>query len=124
MAPPRPEGRSRVSTGDVVPHLALLAGLQFVVASLISRLPRSRALFTSPPTLLLQDGVPLAHALTQQRMTLADLRQVVRTSGTGDLSRVVVVVLESDGSLSVITAEALGDASALQDVQRPGASAG
>jgi len=58
-------------------------------------------------------------ALRQQRLTEAELRQAVRLSGSGDLSQVAAVVLESDGTLSVITAAKAGDRSALQDVTAP-----
>lgn len=51
-------------------------------------------------------------------MTDSELRQAVRASGCGDLSAVAAAVLETDGSISVITAGQAGDRSALQDVER------
>jgi uncharacterized membrane protein YcaP (DUF421 family) len=55
-------------------------------------------------------------ALRKHRISPGELRQAVRASGNGDLSQVGAVVLESDGTLSVITASSLGSASALRDV--------
>ncbi len=96
--------------------LVLLAGLQLVVAAVTSRLPWVRDLVTSHPTLLLQDGEPLTAAMRQQRVTVAEVRQAVRASGSGSLGDVAAVVLESDGSLSVVPRAKAGDRSALSDV--------
>ena len=96
--------------------LALLAALQFGVAAVTSRLPGGRSFVTARPTLLLDDGVLDQAALRAQRVTAGEVRQAVRSSGAGDLSRVAAVVLESDGSFSVITAEQAGDRSALADL--------
>ncbi|MGJ7439620.1 YetF domain-containing protein [Aquipuribacter sp. MA13-6] len=51
-----------------------------------------------------------------QRLTEGEVRQAVRASGTGDLARVAAVVLESDGTLSVIGRSDAGDLSAATDV--------
>ncbi|WP_243418067.1 DUF421 domain-containing protein [Actinomycetospora cinnamomea] len=99
--------------------LALLVGLQFVVAWATTRWPSSRSAVTAAPTLLLHRGEVLDDALRAHRVSRGELRQAVRASGSGDLSQVGAVVLESDGTLSVVTASSLGDASALADV--PGA---
>ena len=53
-------------------------------------------------------------------MTESELRQAVRASGTGDMSSVAAAVLETDGSVSVISASQAGDLSALEGVDRPG----
>jgi uncharacterized membrane protein YcaP (DUF421 family) len=47
---------------------------------------------------------------------MSELRQAIRATGSGDLSSVAAVVLETDGSMSVISAEEAGDRSALDDV--------
>lgn len=109
-----------VSWSEGATAIALLAVLQFVVAWLDAHLPGSRSVVTAPPTLLLEDGRPLLEAMRRQRITLPELRQAVRGSGQGGLDSLAAVVLESDGSLSVITTASLGDGSALDDV--PGAS--
>jgi uncharacterized membrane protein YcaP (DUF421 family) len=111
---------SEVSWSEGVTALALLALLQYAVARTTTWLPRSRGLVTAGPTLLLLDGRPLDHALREQRMTMSEVRQAVRGSGSGDLSSVAAVVLESDGTLSVISAPQAGDRSALADVRMPG----
>jgi uncharacterized membrane protein YcaP (DUF421 family) len=110
---------SDVSWSEGALAFALLAVLQVVVAWTVAHWPRSRQVVTSRPTVVLLDGRPLHDVLVAQRVSLADLRQAVRSSGTGDLSTVGAVVLETDGSLSVIPGEKLGDGSALEEVARP-----
>lgn len=109
-----------VSWSEAAVALALLAGLQFVVARTTTWLPGGRSLVTARPTLLLEDGEVLTHALHEQRITMSELRQAVRASGSGDLGAVAAVVMETDGSLSVVPAQQAGDKSALEDVARPG----
>ena len=60
-------------------------------------------------------------ALRRCRLTPAEVSSAVRQEGMGSLSQVDVVVLESDGSLSVIADR--GDGSALEDVSGTGAGA-
>ena len=105
-----------VSWADGATALALLAGLQLVVAWLLAHQPGARTIATSRPTLLLQDGAVVHEALLQQRMTVAEVRQAVRSTGSGSLADVAAVVLESDGSLSVIGTDRVGDGWALADV--------
>ncbi|GHJ59743.1 DUF421 domain-containing protein [Nocardioides sp. OK12] len=100
--------------------LVVLAVLQMLVAALTSRVPFARQVVTAGPTLLLHDGLLLEDALRAARLTGAEVRQAVRGSGVGDLSTVAAVVLESDGSLSVIEHAQAGDRSALVDVPTPG----
>ncbi len=95
--------------------LATLALLQFLVASFTTRLG-GRTVVTSGPTLLLQDGRILESALDQQRVTEAEVWQAVRSSGVGDVELVAAAVLETDGTISVVTDQQAGNRSALQDV--------
>lgn len=99
--------------------LAMLALLQFGVAVFASRLG-ARNLVTATPTLLVERGHILAAALRSQRVTETEVYQAVRSSGVGDLGTVAAAVLETDGTISVVTTQQFGDGSALRDV--PGAA--
>ena len=96
--------------------LALLVGLQFLVATISAHRPKARTGITSQPALLLAHGHILHKALKRHRLTEAELRQAARMHGAGDLAEVEAVVLESNGTLSVITTAQYGDGSAMQDV--------
>lgn len=93
--------------------LAALAALQFVVAVLTTFLPASRSAVTAAPTEVVRDGRMLEHALRQQRLTEDDVWQAIRSSGHGSIAAVGSVILENDGTLSVIPADKLGDRSAM-----------
>lgn len=105
-----------VSWSEGAAALAVLAALQFVVAAGTAFLPAGRSVVTAKPTKLLHNGEMLDTALRRQRVTRTEVRQAVRASGIGDVTAVAAVVLESDGTLSVIARDKLGDGSALQDV--------
>jgi uncharacterized membrane protein YcaP (DUF421 family) len=94
--------------------LALLATLQFLVAWGTTLLPGGRSVVNAQPTLVLRDGQVLHDAVKQQRLTMGELRQAARSSGSGTLSDLAAIVLESDGTLSVVTRDKLGDGSALE----------
>ncbi len=105
-----------VSLAEGTAGFAVLVSLQFLLAALTSRVPGARHLVTAQPALLLRDGRPLPDALRGQRVTIDELRQAARSSGQGDLSHIAAIILETDGSLSVITREHAGDRSALEGV--------
>lgn len=107
-----------VSWSEGAVALGSLAALQFLVAVLTMRIPKVRDVVTSQPTVLVRDGQYLDEAMRRQRVGPSEIRQAVRATGFGDLAKVAAVVLESDGTLSVIQTSQLGDGSALQDAQR------
>lgn len=100
----------RVAAVGVVAYVALLVML---------RVSGKRTLVKAEPTLLVADGRILGERLRRQRVAIEEVRQVVRASGVGDLSMVAAVVLETDGSLSVIEKSAKGNGEALADVDMP-----
>jgi uncharacterized membrane protein YcaP (DUF421 family) len=105
-----------VSWAEGVAAFLVLALLQYVVAATTARLPAARTVVTSGPTLVLRDGQLLEQAIRQQRLTDSEVRQAIRATGIGDVTAVAAVVLESDGTLSVISRDSAGDGSALADL--------
>ncbi len=93
--------------------LGLLAALQFVVAWLSVRAPRVRGAVTAAPTILFRDGRPDRAALCRERITEESLRQAVRSAGIGGLELVSAVVLECNGTISVISRSQVGTGSAI-----------
>lgn len=81
---------------------AMLALLQWAVSRLSIRWPAFRKLVRSQPRLLLENGHYLAQAMADERITEDEIEAVVRSAGFGRLDEVAAVVLETDGSLSVI----------------------
>ncbi len=111
---------SDVSWTEGALGLAVLALLQSLVAWVTVHRPGLRQVVTARPTLLLRDGCALPAALRAERVTMDEVRAAVRASGAGDLSSIAAVVLESDGSLSVIPRSNAGDGSSLRGVRGAG----
>ncbi len=114
---------SRTSLADGLVAVWLLVALQYVVAWVTSRVRWLRPAVTASPTILLADGTPRLGAMRRHRVRMDELEQAVRGTGVGDLSIVAAVVLETDGTLSVISTSKVGDGSVLSDLRdsRPGA---
>lgn len=97
---------------------ALLLGLQFMVTWSSVRVRWVRQLVTGEPQMLLHRGAPLSSALRRARVTEDEVRAAVRAAGLASLSDVEAVVLETDGSFSVIQ-QGEGNPSSLVDVRDP-----
>ncbi|MGY0071231.1 DUF421 domain-containing protein [Streptomyces sp. QTS137] len=98
--------------------LGSLVALQFVTAWASVRFRSVRRLVKAEPTLLLHEGRMLHEAMRRQRVTPDEVRQAIRAQGTGALELVHAVVLETDGSFSVIPRSQYGSGSAMDDVPR------
>jgi uncharacterized membrane protein YcaP (DUF421 family) len=109
---------SSVSWSEGVVALGLLALLQLVVAYTTVHLPASRKVVTAEPTLLVRNGMLMREAMREQRVPDAEVRQALRSSGLGSLGDVAAVVLETDGTLSVIQTSAAGDGWALDGLDK------
>jgi uncharacterized membrane protein YcaP (DUF421 family) len=82
--------------------LLLLVALQYCVAWLSARSERFQAAVKARPQLLFADGRPFHDVLRKERLTLEELEAAARSSGAAGLTEVSHVVLETEGSLSVI----------------------
>ncbi len=94
-----------VALAEGMVALVLLISLQYVVAWLSVRSRRFARIVRSEPTLLLRDGEVCEGAMRHARVTHAELETVVRTEGQRGLEDIAAVILESDGSFSVIAGD-------------------
>lgn len=108
-----------VALADGLLAFALLIFLQFAVAWSSVRARWVRRLVTGEPLMLLYRGEVLPTALRQSRVTEDELRAAVRAQGLASLKEADAVVLETDGSFSVVQAEPGSDRSTLEGVKRP-----
>lgn len=104
-----------VTLADGATAFVLLAGLQFVVAWLSVRWSLLRRTVTAQPAILVSDGVIDQEALRKARVTESQIMQAVRSSGFGHIGLIGAVVLEPNGTLSVISKDSMGSGSALPD---------
>lgn len=86
--------------------LALLILLQLCVAWVTVRVRKFENLIKAETTLLLHKGEFLREEMKQERVTEEEIYAAVRGQGCADLKEVLAVVLETDGSFSVIRANA------------------
>ena len=98
---------------------ALLIGLQFAVTWSSVRMRWVRRLVTGEPRMLLYRGEFLSSALRQARVTEDEVQAAVRGAGLAGLGEVEAVVLETDGSFSVVRRGTGDGRPSLRGVQRP-----
>ena len=82
--------------------LALLIALQWAVAWGSIRSQRVSELVKSEPQILYHRGKMIEAALKRERVTPEEIAAAARGSGYGELDEVDTVLLETDGSFSVI----------------------
>ncbi|MCA9204555.1 MAG: DUF421 domain-containing protein [Planctomycetales bacterium] len=81
---------------------AVLIGLQFVITWTSVRMRWVRKLVTGEPSLLLHRGKFLQSELRRTRVTEDEILAAVRSAGLSAVEEVAAVVLETDGSFSVV----------------------
>ena len=104
-----------VALAEGIVALALLVGLQFAVTWLSVRFPLVSHAVKSEPTLLLHRGAFLPEQMRQARVVEAEVLAALREQGIAAKDGVAAVVLETDGTFSVVK-EGGGQASALANV--------
>ncbi len=96
----------------------LLIVFQFTITFLSTRVDWVQKLIKAKPTLLYYQDTYLEDAMKSQRVVKAEILAAMRTSSIGSVDAVEAVVLEADGSFSVIEkSESEGADSALEDVE-------
>ncbi|MFN3845922.1 MAG: DUF421 domain-containing protein [Paracoccaceae bacterium] len=82
--------------------LFLLIVFQYIITWLSVRSTRFETFIKSEPTLLVHDGRYVGAAMRKQRVTQDEIGAVLRASGKSDVSEIRSVVLETDGSMTVV----------------------
>jgi uncharacterized membrane protein YcaP (DUF421 family) len=100
--------------------MTVLVLLQYAITWASVHQPLVRRLVKSEPTLLVHRGLLLEDALRRQRVTRDEVLSVMRSNGVAAIADAAAVVLETDGSFSVINAQSAGPRSTLADVRGPG----
>lgn len=93
---------AEVALVEGIVAMVLLVSLQYVVAWLTVRHRTVERLVKSEPTLVYRGGF-LDGSMRRSRVTQDELRQAARASGHPDLTTVSAIVLETDGTLSILS---------------------
>lgn len=109
-----------VSLAEGTLALALLIGLQYLVTWSSVRAGWVRKAVTGEPALLLYQGQLLRGAMRAARVTEDEVRSAIRSSGFAAMDQVEAVVLETDGSFSVVKTDSGDSRSSLSGVMTPG----
>jgi uncharacterized membrane protein YcaP (DUF421 family) len=99
-----------------VAALGLLVGLQFAITFLAVRFDWLKKIVNSEPALLLEKGEFLRERMRGERVTESEIRMAIRAKGFTSVEEIEAVVLETDGSLSVMKKSANDSRTALTDV--------
>lgn len=91
-----------ISLADGALAFALLIGLQYVVTWSSVRARWVRRMVTGEPHLVLYRGDYLQDALRRVRVTEDEVQAAIRSAGLASLEDAEAVVLETDGSFSVV----------------------
>jgi uncharacterized membrane protein YcaP (DUF421 family) len=92
-----------VALAEGVTAFSTLILLQFIVAWLSVRSKLVRKMVKSNPTLLFYKGEILEDALTRERITKSEVEAAIRAQGMASFEEVEAVVLETDGSITVMS---------------------
>lgn len=95
---------------------ALLISLQFAITWLSVRSTRISGLVKAQPALLLHRGEFLRSAMKWERVTEEEIRAALRAQGITMVSDAEAVVLETDGTFTILTQAARGPGSSLEGV--------
>lgn len=105
-----------ISLAEGLLALLLLILLQFTITWLSVRSKTISGLIKSEPRLLFHRGVFFRTAMKAERVNEGEILQAIRSRGIKGAEAVEAVVLESDGSFSIVETEGDERATALSDV--------
>ncbi len=91
-----------ISLSEGVLAFGLLIFLQFVITWISVRWPPFESAIKSEPSLLVHRGQYLDRAMRAQRITRTEILAAIRAKGLAEIDDIAAVVLETDGSLSVV----------------------
>jgi uncharacterized membrane protein YcaP (DUF421 family) len=96
--------------------MGLLIMLQYVIAWLSVRVPKFAKLVKAQPVLLYYGDQFIQDMMKRERVLEAEIQAAVRAQGKADMEDVLGVVLETDGSFTVISKDSHKTLSALESV--------
>jgi uncharacterized membrane protein YcaP (DUF421 family) len=102
---------SDTPVAEGVAALGLLIVLQYVITWASVRSEKVQGVIKSQPTIVYARGEFLAEAMMRERVTTEEVRNAAREQGIASLNGIAAVVLETDGSFTVLQEFASGEAS-------------
>ncbi len=81
--------------------IALLACLEVLFSALLLKSKKLRGIIIGHPRCVIRDGTVDQRELRSLRWSIDDLMEMLRSSGTFDISEVLFAIVETNGSLSI-----------------------
>lgn len=91
-----------VALAEGISAFFILIALQYLVAWLSIRSDGFKKLIKSDPKLIFYQGKYLKENIVKERVLEVEILQAARSSGVNSMEQVEAVVLETDGSISII----------------------
>lgn len=91
-----------VTVSEGITALGIIIGVQYVIAWLEVRSEVFQKIVKSKPSVLFFEGAYRDKTMRQERITKVEVLAAMRYSGVSDPSEVRLVLMETDGQLSVI----------------------
>lgn len=108
-----------VALAEGATAFAVLIGLQFLVTWSSVKVPQVRHIVTGEPRMLFYRGDFLEVPMRRDRVSAEEVRTAIRMAGLASQADALAVVLETDGTLSVIRPSEHGHAPILEGVEQP-----
>jgi uncharacterized membrane protein YcaP (DUF421 family) len=98
-----------VVIAEVLVAVSLLFFLQYLLTWASAHFSTFDKVVKTSPQLVFFDGEYIEHAMKDARLTRTEVEAGVRKAGFGDSSRVMAVVFEADGELSIVPKSEIHD---------------
>lgn len=108
---------SDVAIAEALSAFALLCALQYIVVTLSVRFEWFQNMIKAQPALLFHRGEFIETAMRQERVTHEEILAAMRGSGATDPAQVGAVILETDGTLSILSNPGSNDMTSLRYVR-------
>lgn len=107
-----------VALAEGVVAFAVLIYLQYGITWLSVRSNWVRGLVKAEPSLLFFDGCFLGETMRRERVTEDEIRSSVRSQGMSEMEDALAVILETDGSMTVLKKQDQSALTAMKGVTR------
>lgn len=111
--------QQQITLADGLAAICAYLGLQYALSWLMQRWRGVRRVVKAQPTLVVFEGRMLHDRMRRVRVTDAEVRAAIRSSGRASVAEALAVVLENDGNWSVIGYSDAPDHSALFGLDVP-----
>jgi uncharacterized membrane protein YcaP (DUF421 family) len=108
---------NQVSLAQGITGFFILIMMQFLVTWLSVRVKKLQKFIKAEPVYLLKNGNYLLDNMKKERVTETEIRAALRGDGISDIHEAGAVILETDGSFSIIKKISGGTGSTLSDVR-------